>query len=113
MKKKETSESDIKKALQEQVIHNLELHGKFTESEMRMYRFGFWFFFILIIFSVLFSVFAIASIYTNFQVVTNIMSESFDRTNMVLDVTSAKIMRCENSLKNCQTSSNPATAVSG
>jgi hypothetical protein len=70
--------------------------------EYKIYRFGFWLFFFLAIFSVVFSVWAISSIYTNFTVVTKILDESFERTNFVMDITSSKITSCEQRVRDCQ-----------
>ncbi|MBW2972206.1 hypothetical protein KY359_04185 [Candidatus Woesearchaeota archaeon] len=92
-----------KEQMRKEVLMDLaHQHHQKTESKARMYRFGFWLFFFLVIFSVTFSVWAISSIYTNFQVVTKILDESFERTNLVMDITSSKIQSCENQLKNCQ-----------
>ncbi|MBN1545017.1 hypothetical protein JW898_06170 [Candidatus Woesearchaeota archaeon] len=89
--------------IRQQVLRDLtHKHHEKTESQARMYRFGFWLFFFLVIFSVTFSVWAISSIYRNFQVVTKILDESFDRTNLVMDITSSKIQNCESSLKQCE-----------
>jgi hypothetical protein len=70
--------------------------------EYKIYRFGFWLFFFLAIFSVVFSVWAISSIYANFTVVTKILDESFERTNFVLDITSSKMIGCEQKVRDCQ-----------
>jgi hypothetical protein len=70
--------------------------------EYKIYRFGFWLFFFLAIFSVVFSVWAITSIYANFTVVTKILDESFERTNFVLDITSSKMIGCEQKVRDCQ-----------
>ena len=72
------------------------------EKECKVYRFGFWVCFFLTFFSVLFSVWAISSIYSNFNVITKILDESFERTNLVLDITSSKIASCEQKVKDCQ-----------
>jgi hypothetical protein len=79
---------------------DMQLHQK-MKHQYRIYRFGFWFFFFLAIGSVMFSVWAITSIYSNFTVVTKILDESFERTNLVMDITSSKIISCEQRLKNC------------
>ncbi|MFH1064665.1 MAG: hypothetical protein V1729_06285 [Candidatus Woesearchaeota archaeon] len=84
------------------------------EADIRLYRLGFWLFFVLIIMSVGFSVWAISSIYSNYQIVTKILDESFDRTNLVLDITTSKIMSCQENLRECQVSTagqgiNPVT----
>lgn len=89
--------SDSKKASAAEELKKVQ-HAK-------MYRFGFWVFFFLVIFSVLFSVWAITSIYADFKVVTKILDESFDRTNFVLDITSGKIASCENQLTQCRANS--------
>jgi hypothetical protein len=81
-------------------IANSHLHK--AESDAKLYKFGFWLFFFLVIFSVTFSVWAISSIYTNFRTVTKILDESFERTNLVLDITSSKISSCEQQVKDCQ-----------
>jgi len=73
-----------------------------ADSNVKMYKFGFWLFFFLVIFSVTFSVWAISSIYSNFIVVTKILDESFERTNLVMDITSSKITSCEQQVKTCQ-----------
>ena len=86
--------SDLKKIAQQ--------HHRRKESHQRMYKFGFWIFFALTLFSVVFSVWAVTSIYANFQVVTKILDESFERTNLVLDITSSKITSCEQNFKDCQ-----------
>jgi len=69
--------------------------------EYKVYRFGFWVFFFLTFFSVLFSVWAISSIYSNFSVVTKILDESFERTNLVLDITSSRMASCQQQVKDC------------
>jgi hypothetical protein len=78
------------------------IHHTKTQTEIKLYRFGFWLFFLLILASVGFSIWAISSIYLNYQVVTQILDESFDRTNLVLDITSSKITTCDQQLKECQ-----------
>jgi len=83
------------------------------EQRERMYRFGFWVFFFLVIFSVFFSVWAISSIYSDFKVVTKILDESFERTNLVMDITSNKIMSCEQKLKNCSYSEEETAYAAG
>lgn len=94
---------ETRSAIRQQVLRDLaHQHHQKTESQARMYRFGFWLFFFLVLFSVTFGVWAISSIYKNFQVVTNILDESFERTNLVLDITSSKIQSCESSLKQCE-----------
>jgi len=89
--------------IRENVLRELaSKHHTRTETQARMYKFGFWLFFVLAIFSVTFSVWAISSIYTNFQTVTNILDESFERTNLVLDITSSKINSCEEEIAECK-----------
>jgi heme/copper-type cytochrome/quinol oxidase subunit 3 len=97
MKKKSVVDSLSVPELKEMAHH----HHKKTESEARMYRMGFWVFFVLVIFSVTFSVWAISSIYSNFQVVTKILDQSFERTNLVLDITSSRIAGCQADVKEC------------
>jgi heme/copper-type cytochrome/quinol oxidase subunit 3 len=78
-------------------------HQKRTESEAKLYRLGFWIFFFILIFGVGFSMWAISSIYKNYVDVTEMLDESFERTNLVLDVTSSKVTLCEQQLDECQT----------
>ncbi len=100
--RKRKTKSDIRK----EVLQDLtKKHSKKIQANARFYRFGFWLFFILVIFSVAFSVVAINSIYANFQVVTNILDESFERTNLVLDITSSKINSCTAELEDCRQNS--------
>jgi len=80
--------------------HAMHLHRYSPED--KVYRFGFWLFFTMIILSVIFSVWAITSIYKGFQVVKTILDESFERTNLVLDVTSSRMSLCQTQLKECR-----------
>ncbi|MFC1741716.1 hypothetical protein ACFL3V_04235 [Nanoarchaeota archaeon] len=75
---------------------------KKKELRRKVYKFGFWLFFALALFSVMFSVVTISSVYRNFQVVTRILDQSFERTNLVLDITSSKIESCQQKLEECQ-----------
>ena len=105
--RKRKTKADIRK----EVLQDLtKKHSKRVEANVRFYRFGFWLFFILVIFSVAFSVVAINSIYSNFQVVTNILDESFERTNLVLDITSSKINSCTSELEECRQSGGSGTS---
>ena len=97
--RKRKTKADIRKEVLQDLAHK---HTQRVEANVRFYRFGFWLFFILVIFSVAFSVVAISSIYNNFQVVTNILDESFERTNLVLDITSSKISSCTSELEDCR-----------
>ena len=107
MKKREISEKHMQqhqpdtKQLLEQVSQSL-------NSDTKLYKVGFWLFFLLAIFSVTFSVFAISSIYSNFQTVTKILDESFERTNLVLDITSGKISSCSQQLVSCKAGQQPS-----
>jgi hypothetical protein len=76
-------------------------------SDTKLYKIGFWLFFLLAIFSVTFSVWAISSVYSNFQAVTKILDESFDRTNIVMDITSGKIASCNQQLSACRAGQEP------
>jgi hypothetical protein len=77
-------------------------HHTYEDSQHRAYKLGFWIFFFLALFSVLFSVLALNSIYTSFKVVTKILDESFERTNLVMDITSSRITSCESKVRQCQ-----------
>ena len=92
---KRAIDAAVKKGIQKE---KMDAHDK----KNRMYRFGFWLFFALALFSVMFSVWAITSIYSNFQVVTKILDQSFERTNLVFDITSSKISSCQNQLMQCR-----------
>jgi hypothetical protein len=105
--RKKSSDDALKDFVMRDLAH---AHRKRTESESKMYRFGFWLFFVLVILSVGFGVWAISSIYENFAVVTKILDESFERTNLVLDITSSKISSCEHELKTCQAGNGSALA---
>jgi len=70
----------------------------------KIYHFGFWLFFFLTLFSVIYSVWAITSIYTSYKVVTKILDESFERTNLVLDITGGEMTACQEKLKSCESS---------
>lgn len=91
------------KAIKAAVLKDIE-HDRLKkrDAKHRIYRMGFWLFFVLAIFSVVFSVWAISSIYSNFRVVTNILDQSFERTNLVLDITTSKISSCQNELQECR-----------
>lgn len=103
-----------KESIRREVLQDLaQSHEKRLEKNVRVYRFGFWLFFILVIFSVAFSVVAITSIYNNFQVVTKILDESFERTNLVLDITSSKISSCESELQQCKSGGLPNGSAGG
>ena len=78
-------------------------------QDIKIYRFGFWLFFFLVIFSVLFSVWAMSSIYSNFVVVTKILDESFDRTNLVMDITSSKLIQCQQQVNECKAAGTATT----
>jgi len=91
-----------KKGSQLEHVTAHEHHLVICKSDVRLYRLGFWLFFVLIIMSVTFSVWAISSIYENYKVVTRILDESFDRTNLVMDITSSKITSCQEGLQECQ-----------
>jgi hypothetical protein len=100
--KKRTKETEHESAVKAAVDNEFAKHSQHkAESDVKMYKFGFWLFFFLVIFSVTFSVWAISSIYSNFQVVTKILDESFERTNLVLDITSSKISSCEQKVRDC------------
>lgn len=77
-------------------------HHSDMDKKQRIYKIGFWIFFCLALFSVVFSVWAVGSIYSNFQVVTQILDESFERTNLVFDITSSRITSCETEVRECQ-----------
>ncbi len=100
---KRVIDAAVRKGIQTEKMH-------LSDVKNRMYRFGFWFFFALSIFSVIFSVWAITSIYSNFQVVTKILDQSFERTNLVFDITTSKISSCQQQLNDCRMSNSDLTA---
>jgi len=77
-------------------------HHRHIESDAKIYRFGFWIFFMLVLLSVGFSMLTISTLYSNFNIVTKILDESFDRTNLVMDISSGKIANCEMKLDECE-----------
>lgn len=103
-----------KKKIEEVIRKDLE-HERLIrrESKSRIYKFGFWLFFALAIFSVVFSVWAISSIYSNFQVVTKILDQSFDRTNLLMDITASKISGCQAQLQECKSAGSNGAAQNG
>lgn len=100
IKKRKVSKKTIEDNVRKDIEHELLLR---RESKNKVYKFGFWIFFVLAVFSVAFSVWAISSIYSNFQAVTKILDQSFDRTNLLLDITSSKIFSCQSQLQECRT----------
>ncbi len=92
-----------KSAIRKEVLKDLaDKHDQRLQQKCKTYRLAFWLSFVLVIFSVLFSTWAITSIYSNFQVVTKILDESFERTNLVLDITSSRISACQQEVLECK-----------
>lgn len=87
----------------------LKFEKDLLQKEHRIYKFGFWLFFFITLVSVLFSIWSISSIYSNFRVVTKILDDAFERTNLVMDISTGKISSCQAELEQCR----ETMAVSG
>ncbi|MBW2967979.1 hypothetical protein KY362_05830 [Candidatus Woesearchaeota archaeon] len=113
MKKKKVNHKRTKKSASNPDDHKhrevLKFEKDLLKKEQKLYKFGFWLLFFVTLSSVLFSIWSISSIYSNFRTVTKILDDSFERTNLIMDISTSKISSCQSELANCQNGSADST----